>query len=272
MDTVKTEVTEEAQLQKWNWQLIKLRRRSICFDYILLMPINFNLLGKIKIILRVSFTIWDDFLYKIVVLNFNVLLTGVWDLHKWSWLVCRGKFDMHENQPTKICRHHVRIIFLKILWPFCCFCSLNKTKNSSSKVAYLYTMESGFRVILFEFVHLYHMFAFILFKSILRKLIAYETNTEELVAFYRHIANIPKWNQKNNSSHSIPQIHFFSNILLGIHVTYISNAILKVPYTLPTPALLHYPPTPTSWPWCFSSTRVYKLCKTKGPLFPVMAD
>jgi hypothetical protein len=43
-------------------------------------------------------------------------------------------------------------------------------------------------------------------------------------------------------------IFSFSNFLLGIFFIYISNAILKVPYTLPT--LLPYPPTPTSWPWC----------------------
>jgi hypothetical protein len=38
------------------------------------------------------------------------------------------------------------------------------------------------------------------------------------------------------------------NFLLDIFFIYISNAILKVPYTLP-PTLLPYPPTPTSWSW-----------------------
>jgi hypothetical protein len=36
--------------------------------------------------------------------------------------------------------------------------------------------------------------------------------------------------------------------LLAIFFIYISNAIPKVPYTLPH-ALLPYPPTPASWPW-----------------------
>jgi hypothetical protein len=40
----------------------------------------------------------------------------------------------------------------------------------------------------------------------------------------------------------------FFNFVLDILFIYISNAIPKVPYTLP-PALLPYPPTPTSWPW-----------------------
>jgi hypothetical protein len=44
-------------------------------------------------------------------------------------------------------------------------------------------------------------------------------------------------------------VSFFSQFLLDIFFIYISNAILKVPYILPS-ALLPYPPTPTSWPWC----------------------
>jgi hypothetical protein len=43
-------------------------------------------------------------------------------------------------------------------------------------------------------------------------------------------------------------ISFFNFILLDIFFIYISNVIMKVPYT-PSPALLPYPPTPTSWPW-----------------------
>jgi hypothetical protein len=39
----------------------------------------------------------------------------------------------------------------------------------------------------------------------------------------------------------------FQNFLLGIYFFYISNAIPKVPHTLPYP--LPYPPTPNSWPW-----------------------
>jgi hypothetical protein len=34
-----------------------------------------------------------------------------------------------------------------------------------------------------------------------------------------------------------------------IFFIYISNAIPKVPYTLPPPALLPSPPTPASWSW-----------------------
>jgi hypothetical protein len=40
----------------------------------------------------------------------------------------------------------------------------------------------------------------------------------------------------------------FVAFLLDIFFIYISNAIPKVPYTLP-PALFPYPPTPASWPW-----------------------
>jgi hypothetical protein len=64
----------------------------------------------------------------------------------------------------------------------------------------------------------------------------------------------------------------FFQFLLGIYFIYISNAILKVPYTLPLP-LLPYPPTPTSWPWCSPVLgHTYKVCKTKGPLCPMMAN
>jgi hypothetical protein len=56
---------------------------------------------------------------------------------------------------------------------------------------------------------------------------------------------------------------FFSIVLfiflLDIFLIYISNAIPKVPYTLP-PALLPNPPTPASWP----CTGAYDLRKTKG--------
>jgi hypothetical protein len=40
---------------------------------------------------------------------------------------------------------------------------------------------------------------------------------------------------------------FYLFILLDIFFIYISNAILKVPYTLPA-TLLPYSPTLTSWP------------------------
>jgi hypothetical protein len=41
--------------------------------------------------------------------------------------------------------------------------------------------------------------------------------------------------------------HFFFSFLLDIFFIYISNAIVKVPYNLPT-ALITNPPTPNSWP------------------------
>jgi hypothetical protein len=40
---------------------------------------------------------------------------------------------------------------------------------------------------------------------------------------------------------------FIFHFLLGIFFIYISNAISKSPL-YPLPALLPYPPTPTSWP------------------------
>ena len=42
---------------------------------------------------------------------------------------------------------------------------------------------------------------------------------------------------------------FILLVLIDIFFIYISNAIPKVPYVLPT-TLLPYPLTPTSWPWC----------------------
>jgi hypothetical protein len=56
---------------------------------------------------------------------------------------------------------------------------------------------------------------------------------------------------------------------LGIFLFYISNAIPKVPHTLPpTPLLTHS----HFLALVFPCTEAYKLCKTKGPLFPMMAD
>jgi hypothetical protein len=55
-------------------------------------------------------------------------------------------------------------------------------------------------------------------------------------------------------------IFFFS---LDIFFIYISNVIPKVPYTLhPHPCLALEIPF----------TGAYKVCKTKGPLIPMMAD
>jgi hypothetical protein len=57
-------------------------------------------------------------------------------------------------------------------------------------------------------------------------------------------------------------------ILLDIFFIYISNAIPKVPYTLPAslPTHSHF------LALAFPCTEAYKVCKTKGPLFPVMAN
>ena len=58
--------------------------------------------------------------------------------------------------------------------------------------------------------------------------------------------------------------------LLDIFFIYISSAIPKVPYTLPLPA-----PLPTHSHFltlAFPCTEAYKVCNTKGPLFPVMDD
>jgi hypothetical protein len=65
-------------------------------------------------------------------------------------------------------------------------------------------------------------------------------------------------------------IFLFFNFLLGVFLIYISNAIPKVPHTHPTPTLL-----PTHSPFlalAFPCTGVYKVCKSNGPLFPVMAN
>jgi hypothetical protein len=61
----------------------------------------------------------------------------------------------------------------------------------------------------------------------------------------------------------------FFKFLLDIFFIYISNAILKVPYTLPPPCSPTHPlPLPAL---AFPCTGAYKVCKTKGPLFPMMA-
>jgi hypothetical protein len=64
-------------------------------------------------------------------------------------------------------------------------------------------------------------------------------------------------------------IYFFFNFLLDMFFIYISNAIPKVPYT-PTPAPL--PIHSHFLALAFSCTGAYKVCKTKGPLFSMMAD
>jgi hypothetical protein len=57
--------------------------------------------------------------------------------------------------------------------------------------------------------------------------------------------------------------------LLVIFLIYISNAIPKVPHTLsPTPLPTHSHFLALAFP----CTGAYKVCKSNGPLFPVMAD
>jgi hypothetical protein len=54
---------------------------------------------------------------------------------------------------------------------------------------------------------------------------------------------------------------------LGIFFIYISNAIPKVSHTLPLTSL------PSHFlALAFPCTEAYKVCKTQGPLFPMMAD
>jgi hypothetical protein len=66
----------------------------------------------------------------------------------------------------------------------------------------------------------------------------------------------------------IIEILFFQ-FLLDIFFIYISNAIPKVTHT-PTTALL---PTHSHFlALVFACTGAYKVWKTKGPLFPMMAD
>jgi hypothetical protein len=71
---------------------------------------------------------------------------------------------------------------------------------------------------------------------------------------------------------SIPFLKKKPQFLLDIFFIYISNAIPKVPYALPPP---HPAPLPTHSHFlalAFPCTGAYKVCKTKGPLFPMMAD
>jgi hypothetical protein len=57
--------------------------------------------------------------------------------------------------------------------------------------------------------------------------------------------------------------------LLGIFFIYISNAIPKVPHILPPTPL----PTHSHFlALAFPCTEAYKVCKTNGPLFPMMAN
>jgi hypothetical protein len=62
---------------------------------------------------------------------------------------------------------------------------------------------------------------------------------------------------------------FFIYFLLGIFLIYISNAIPKVPHTFPPTPL----PTHSHFlALAFPCTGAYKVCKSNGLLFPVMAN
>jgi hypothetical protein len=65
-------------------------------------------------------------------------------------------------------------------------------------------------------------------------------------------------------SHPYPPVYYFLFffIKLGIFFIYISNAIPKVPHTLPLP--LSYPLTPTSWPWRSPVLRHIKFARPRG--------
>jgi hypothetical protein len=65
---------------------------------------------------------------------------------------------------------------------------------------------------------------------------------------------------------------FFLIFLLDIFFIYISNATPKVPYTSPPPHPAHIPTHSHFLALAFPCTGAYKVCKTKGPLFPIMAD
>jgi hypothetical protein len=62
---------------------------------------------------------------------------------------------------------------------------------------------------------------------------------------------------------------FFLLLLLLIFLNYISNVSPKVPHALPPTPL----PTHTHFlALAFPCTGAYKVCKSDGPLFPLMAD
>ena len=64
-------------------------------------------------------------------------------------------------------------------------------------------------------------------------------------------------------------IYFLKYFLLHIFLNYITNAIPKVAHTLPpTPLHIHSQFLALAFP----CTEEYKVCKTKVPLFPMMAD
>jgi hypothetical protein len=76
---------------------------------------------------------------------------------------------------------------------------------------------------------------------------------EELI--YSQCSNARKWGSQGTPGSLILLglfiylfVCLFVCLLLDIFFIYISNAILRVPYTLPPPCSPTYP-TPASWPW-----------------------
>jgi hypothetical protein len=65
---------------------------------------------------------------------------------------------------------------------------------------------------------------------------------------------------------------FFINFLLDIFFIYISNVIPKVPNAAPPPRPAPLPIHSRFLALAFPFTGAYKVCKTKRPLFPMMAD
>ena len=75
------------------------------------------------------------------------------------------------------------------------------------------------------------------------------------------------WEDRARDHHNFFPLQFFIRYLFHLHFKCYPESPLY-----PPPALLPYTPTPTSWPWCFPCTGTYKVCKNKGPLFPMMED
>jgi hypothetical protein len=61
-------------------------------------------------------------------------------------------------------------------------------------------------------------------------------------------------------------LFLFSFFLLGIYFIYISSTIPEVPAPAPPPIHSHF------LALVFPCTEADKVCKTSGPLFPLMAD
>jgi hypothetical protein len=94
-------------------------------------------------------------------------------------------------------------------------------------------------------------------------LICISLMTEDVEHFFKCFSVLQYSSVANSLFSSEP--HF----LLGIFLVYIFNAIPKVPHTHPPN------PLPTHSPFLalvFPCTEAYKVCKSNGPLFAVMAN